>query len=61
MVVSVTKCHHPPQSSAKLDNKRSLSDFIDDICGSVPGFYADSYTSEMPPKTSFYIDNPLGF
>ena len=59
MVVSVTKYYHPPQSSGKLDDKRSLSDLIDDICGSVPGFYADSYTYEMPPKTLIYIDDPL--
>ena len=59
MVVSVTKYHHPPQSPGKLDDKRSLSDLIDDIYGSVPGFYADSYTYEMPPKTLIHIDNPL--
>ena len=59
MVVSVTKYHHPPQSSGKLDDKRSLSDFIDDIYGSVPGFYAESYTYEMPPTTLIYIDDPL--
>ena len=59
MVVSVTKYHHPPQSSGKLDDKRSLSDLIDDIYGSVPGFYANSYTYEMLPKTLIYIDDPL--
>ena len=61
MVVFVKKCHHPPQSLGKLDNKRSISDFIDDIYGLVPGFYVDSYTYEMPPKTSIYIDDPLEF